>query len=571
LLLLPRKGETKQKKAALVNGSLILLNLAGAVALLLWATRMVRSGVEAVFGAWLRTNAGAYLKNPLVAALTGVGLAVLFQSATAASLLISGFAAQQVISVTSGIIALLGADLGSAVAVRLLSFNLKALSPVLILIGTVTFMASNNFTARHAGRIIIGIGLLLLALTLIGTASEPLRESSLLPVIVNRLASDSALAFVLAAIVTWLMHSSIASILLIATLASQSIVPPELGIDLMLGANFGGAMIAAALTRSGRPDQRAVTLGNLMLRGLGAIVVAVALSQFAIPLGKLAANPALQIVHGHILFNAALLVIGMILAPLAGRLARKWAGRNDLEAKASIADSEAETALDEAALPYPKQAIANATREVLRLTETIDVMLARIIDLYRSSTVGDLQQISQLDDRVDRRHAAIKLYLARATAKDVTEAEAMHCQELVAACVKLEQVGDIIVRNMLTHVQKMRDRKITFTPEGAKELSDMHRQVLANARLAFNVIVNRDTAIARSLVEEKDKMREIERIASQNHFERLREGTPTSIESSSIHLDTIRDLKEINALLASLAYPVLEQHGQLRGSRLKKG
>ena len=554
-----------------MNGSLILLNLAGAVALLLWATRMVRSGVEAVFGAWLRTNAGAYLKNPLVAALTGVGLAVLFQSATAASLLISGFAAQQVISVTSGIIALLGADLGSAVAVRLLSFNLNALSPVLILIGTVTFMASDNFTARHSGRIIIGIGLLLLALALIGTASEPLRESSLLPVIVNRLASDSALAFVLAAIVTWLMHSSIASILLIATLASQSIVPPELGIDLMLGANFGGAMIAAALTRSGRPDQRAVTLGNLMLRGLGAIVAAIAMSQFAIPLEKLATSPALQIVHGHILFNAALLVIGMILAPLAGRLAHTWAGRNDLEAKASIADSEAETALDEAALPYPKQAIANATREVLRLTETIDVMLARIIDLYRSTTAGDLQQIAQLDDRVDRRHAAIKLYLARATAKDVTEAEAMHCQELVAACVKLEQVGDIIVRNMLTHVQKMRDRKITFTLEGAKELSDMHRQVLANARLAFNVIVNRDTAIARSLVEEKDKMREIERMASQNHFERLREGTPTSIESSSIHLDTIRDLKEINALLASLAYPVLEQHGQLRGSRLKKG
>ena len=554
-----------------MNGSIVLLNLAGAVALLLWATRMVRSGVEAVFGAWLRVNAGIYLKNPFIAALTGIGLAILFQSATAASLLISGFAAQQVIGITSGIIALLGADLGSAIAVRLLSLNLKELSPVLILIGMITFMASDNFTARHAGRILIGIGLLLLALTLIGTASEPLREGKLLPVVVNTLSGDSALAFLLAALMTWLMHSSIAAVLLIATLARQSIVPAELGIDLMLGANFGGAMIAAALTRTGRPDQRAVTLGNLLLRGIGAVFAGFVISQLGFPFERLSSDPALQVVHGHILFNAALLAAGMILAPMVGRLVRSWVGRSAKEEQAAIADAEAETALDEAALPYPKQAIANATREVLRLTETIDVMLAKIIELFRSNLPGDMQQIAQMDDRVDHRHAAIKLYLARATAKDVSEAEAIQCQELVAACVKLEQVGDIIVRNMLTHVQKMRDRKITFTPEGESELVDMHRQVLANARLAFNVIVNRDTAIARALVEQKDKMREIERTASQKHFERLRDGTPASIESSSIHLDTIRDLKEINALLASLAYPVLEQHGQLRGSRLKKG
>ena len=554
-----------------MNGSIVLLNLAGAVALLLWATRMVRSGVEGVFGAWLRTNAGLYLKNPFIAAMTGMVLAILFQSATAASLLISGFATQQVITVTSGIIALLGADLGSALAVRLLTFDLKALSPALIFIGTVTFMVTDNFSARHTGRIIIGIGLLLLALTLIGTASEPLRESSLLPVIVNRLVSDAALAFLLAAVMTWLMHSSIAAVLLIATLASQSVVPPELGINLMLGANLGGAMIAAALTRSGHPDQRAVTLANLSLRGLGAVTAAVIMSRFAFPYGELAATPSLQIVHGHILFNATLLVIGIVLAPLTGSLARKWTTRGGRGTKTSLSAAEAETALDEAALSYPKQAIANATREVLRMSETIDVMLAKSVELFRNAVPGDIQQIAQMDDRVDRQHAAIKLYLARATAKDVSEVEAMHCQELVAACVKLEQVGDIIVRNMLIHIQKMRDRKITFTPEGERELLDMHRQVLANARLAFNVIVNRDTAIARTLVEQKDKLREIERVASQKHFERLREGTPASIESSSIHLDTIRDLKEINALLASLAYPVLEQHGQLRGTRLKKG
>jgi phosphate:Na+ symporter len=171
---------------------------------------------------------------------------------------------------------------------------------------------------------------------------------------------------------------------------------------------------------------------------------------------------------------------------------------------------------------------------------------------------------------VDRRHSAIKLYLAKATAHNVTEAEAMRCQELVAACVNLEQVGDIIVRNMLLHIQKKRDRNLEFTDEGWQELVRLHACVLANAKLAFNVIVNRDIETARQLVEEKDNLRAREKAASQRHFERLRSGSALSIESSTIHLDTIRDLKDINSLLASLAYPVLEEHGLLRGSRLKK-
>ena len=551
-----------------MSGSLIILNLAGAVALLLWATRMVRSGVEAVFGASLRGHLGPSLKNPLIAAGAGIFLAILFQSATAVGLLISGFAGQQIISVTSGIIAMLGADLGSAIAVRLLSFDLQALVPALILIGTITFMSTDNRNWRHAGRILIGIGLLLLSLRMIGQASAPLRESGLLPVIVKTLAADAALAFLVAAVVTWLFHSSVASILLIATLTKQGLIPSELGLDLMLGANFGGAMIAAALTRSGSPDQKAVPLGNLLLRGLGAIMAAIAVSKVSPRLDWLGSDPSLQIVHGHIAFNSALLIIGMLLAPLAAKAVKKWTRISDAD-KQGI-DTESATALDEAALAYPKQAIANATREVLRLCETIDLMLTRVKDLFRTTTKDDVAMIAQLDDRVDKRHSAIKLYLARATANDVSETEAIQCQELVAACVKLEQVGDIIVRNMLVAIQKKRDRKLEFTDEGWNELANMHAAVLSNAKLAFNVLVTRDWATARALVEEKDKLREWEKAASLKHFERLRSGSPLSIESSSIHLDTIRDLKDINSLLASLAYPILEEKGLLRMSRLKK-
>ncbi|MDQ2705755.1 MAG: Na/Pi cotransporter family protein, partial [Pseudomonadota bacterium] len=228
-------------------------------------------------------------------------------------------------------------------------------------------------------------------------------------------------------------------------------------------------------------------------------------------------------------------------------------------------------ALSEAALDSPPQALANATREVVGVCETIEIMLKRIMELYEAADDDKIKALAALDDRVDRKHAAIKLYLAKATQRELTEDEARRCQELIGACVKLEQVGDIIVRNMLVHVRKKLDRGLQFTPEGWHELTSFHASVLANARLAFNVLVSRDPATARQLVEEKDRLRDFEKETSKSHFGRLREGTARSVETSSIHLDTIRDLKQINSLLASMAYPVLEEQGLLRGSRLAAG
>ena len=198
-------------------------------------------------------------------------------------------------------------------------------------------------------------------------------------------------------------------------------------------------------------------------------------------------------------------------------------------------------------------------------------MLKRVFELYEAADADKIKALAALDDRVDRRHAAIKLYLAKVTIRQLSEAEALRCQELIGACVKLEQVGDIIVRNMLAHVQKKFDRGLEFTDEGWRELAAFHASVMANARLAFNVLISRDPATALLLVREKDRLRDLEKQTSQSHFVRLRDGTAKSVETSSIHLDTIRDLKQINSLLASMAYPVLEERGLLTGSRLKAG
>jgi phosphate:Na+ symporter len=410
---------------------------------------------------------------------------------------------------------------------------------------------------------------MILSLEMMNTATEPLRDSSLLPVIIDYLSGDPVTAFLLAALVTWLFHSSIAGVLLLMALAGKGIIHPELAIVMVLGVNFGSSVIAPLLTRGAPPAERVVPLGNLLMRGAGSIVMLVLYMIFRPKMDFLGSDATSEIVNAHILFNVIILIAGIPLSGLVLKATEAVVALSTPAEPEVPAEIEELSALNKSALAYPGQALANATREVVRMCEIIEIMLRRIIELYETPDARKTDELAALDDRVDRLHEGIKLYLAQIEPGKMSEREAARCQELLGACVKLEQVGDIIVRNMLPQVRKMLKRTLIFTPEGWLELSGFHAAVRANARLAFNLLVNRDPVTARQLVSEKDRLRDVEKETSRRHFERLREGTEQSVETSSIHLDTIRDLKQINSLLASIAYPVLEESGELSGSRLR--
>jgi len=551
-----------------VSGSVVLIHLAGAVALLLFATRMVRTGVERAYGDLLRRKLRGTMNNPLLAVLSGTALSIALQSSTAVTLLVGSFAGAGIVSGMSGQLAVRGAEIGSALVVKLLSFDLSLLVPICIAVGTFMFMATERRDWRQIGRILVGIGLLILSLELIGTASEPLRDSRLLPLVVDYFRGDPITAFLLSALITWLFHSSIAAVLLFVTLATRGLIPPELGIVLVLGVNLGSSVIAPLLTRHAAPGVRVVPVGNLLMRGVGSVVMLELYLAFDPPVSFLGTTVGDQIIHAHILFNCVILVAGIPLAGLVYRASERIVALGTPEKPAAALADEEMSALDETALDTPSLALANAMRETVRVCETVEIMLTRIIELYEHADQADIDALAGLDDRVDRWHVRIKLYLAKVPREKMNEAQAERARELLDACVRLEQVGDIIVRNMLALVRKKLDRGLTFTDEGWRELTSFHHAVLSNARLAFNVLVSRDAETARQLVREKDSLRDRERQASQSHFERLRDGALLSVETSSIHLDTINDLKQINSLLASLAYPVLEEAGMLTGSRL---
>ncbi len=547
---------------------LLLLNLAGATALLLYSVRMVRTGIERATGPSLRTLLIDRRRGRVTTAAMGVVLAVLLQSSTAAAILTVGFAASGLIGLAAGLALLLGADLGSALVVQFLSFRLDWLIPLLLAIGGFLFLKMERRVAKQIGRILLGVALILLSLRLIGEATLPLRESAALPVIVGFLEGEPVTSFLIGALFAFALHSSVAAILIVVTFVSGSVVPLDLGISLVLGANLGGALLAVWLTRGAAVVPRRIPIGNLIIRGCGALAVLALVQAVSLPLDALAANPGQQLVWLHLGLNLAILLVGLLLVAPLQALLELIMPKSTVQAPVEAARLRPASALDQAALKTPGLALASATREVLRMAELVEVMARPVMELYETGDRPQIAQIAALDDEVDRAFADIKLYIAALNPGGLTEKQKQRSLDLVDFAINLESAGDIVAKRLLTLAKKKDEFDVNFSREGWGELTNIHDRIMVNMQLAINVLVSEDGDAARQLVEEKDRIRILERDSRNEHLNRLRRGGETSVNSSNIHLETLRAFKEVNALFASVAQTLLLRRGLMRDTRL---
>jgi phosphate:Na+ symporter len=540
-------------------GSIVLLDLMGGVALLLWGLHMVLTGVLRAFGPYLRRFLGKALGNRFNAFCAGLGLTAILQSSTATGLITTSLAADGVVSLVPALAIMLGANVGTTLIVQVLSFNISAAAPVLFIIGLVTFRAGSQGLTRALGRIAIGLGLTLLALHILVDTLAPAEEAPIVRSLLATITHDPVLCVVIAAALTWAAHSSVAVVLLVMSLAYSHFVTPEAALALVLGANLGSAVnpLLEGATRAD-PTSRRLPLGNLINRLVGIFIALPILPLLARELTALQPDASKMTAEFHMLFNVALALIFIgLLGPLG------WFLERILPERKQSTDPSLPRYLDDAALDSPSLAITNAARETLRMGDAVETMLSQVMTAIMTNDRKLTSEVSKMDNVVDRLTEAIKLYIANLTRGSLDEREGRRAMEIVSFAINLEHIGDIIDKNLCELAVKKIKRGYQFSAEGAAELMSFHKRVSENLRIAFGVFMSGGVEAARRLITEKAELRNIELAAGDRHFERLREGRPESIETSSVHLDVLRDLRRIHSHLCSVAYPVLEAAGEL--------
>jgi len=535
-------------------GSAVLLDLMGGVALLLWGLHMVQTGILRAFGSELRRLLSKALGNRISALAAGLGLTTLLQSSTATALMTASFTAQGLVGLVPALAIMLGANVGTTLIVQLLAFNVVAVAPALFVIGIVAFRAGPRTRIRDLGRVAIGLGLALLALHILIDSLAPAENAPVAREVLRAITGDPIMCILLAAALTWAAHSSVATVLLIMSLAHSNFVTGSAAFALVLGANLGSAINPLFEgTRRGDPASYRLPVGNFLNRVVGIFLVAPFLYPLADGFRSFQPDMAKMTAEFHMAFNVvlALVFIGL-LDPLAAILARVFPPRTD------ATDPASPRHLDETALETPSLALADAARETLRMADIVEVMLRQGMAALLNNDRALVREVSRMDNVVDKLDEAIKLYITRLTRGSLDEREGRRAMEIISFSINLEHVGDIIDKNLTELAAKKIRRKLQFSDEGAAELTAFHERIVRNFRIALAVFMAGDIQEARRLVSEKAELRSIELAAAERHLERLRAGRQETLETTSLHLDVLRDLKRIHSHICSVAYPVLD-------------
>ena len=542
-----------------------LLNLLAAIALLVWGTHLVRTGILRVFGANLRQILADATRSRATAALAGVGVTALVQSSTATALIVSSFVGQGMVTLAAALAVMLGADVGTSLMAVVFHFDLSWLSPLLIFIGVLLFIARQNTTVGRVGRIFIGLGLMLLALSLISTSTRILTQSQVVQLALKSLSSDLLLEICAGALLACLAYSSLATVLLVATLAASQVIPMEVALGLVLGANLGSGLLAVLTTFNSATTVRQVPLGNLLFKIIGVLAVAPFIGLWLMHTSSIITGPATQVVVFHLAFNVLLaLVFIAFTSVMALWVAKLLPVKNDNGLSRPHH-------LDPSALSTPSLAISCAAREALHQADVVETMLLGTLTVIKNNDIELAENLRGLDDTVDELYSAIKYYLTKISREALAENESRRWTDIISFTINMEQIGDIVERILLDIEDKKIKRNCNFSEAGMAEICELHERLVANLRLSMSVFLNSDVRDAQRLLEEKVRFRDLERAYSATHLERLADNTMPSIETSSLHLDLISELKRINSHICSIAYPILDSAGALSPTRLRQG
>ena len=550
-----------------MSGLITLLDFAGYVALLLWGVHMVQTGVQRAFGAALGAALGRALGTRLRAFAAGLGITAALQSSTATGLMITGFAAGGVVGLVPALAAMLGANVGTTLIVQLLSFDLTALAPILILVGVWMFRRYPPGRTRDLGRVFIGLGLLLLSLHQLVGLFEPFQNAPMLAMMLDALATQPVAAVLLSAASTWAAHSSVAVVVLVMSLASHHMVAPHVAFALVLGANLGTAINPMIEGVTGDdPAARRLPLGNLLTRIVGVLAGLLVLPWLQPMMSELTSEPARAVANFHTLFNALIALVFLpLLTPYAALLTR-W-----LPKRADPNDPSRPQYLDEWAHDVPAVALGNAAREALRMADMLQTLLLYARAGFKRDNRHRMVQARQLDAALDKLENAITTYLATLDQENMTREDQQRLDDILAFASNIGHAGDIAHHGLLSHIAKLRKQGWVLSPEQRASLDETLGELIANQRQAAALFVNDDLRQARALAGEKSRFRAIESQAAEAHLQKIKSGQVDAAEVGALYLDILRDMKGINShLVGASAYPLLARHGELLPSRLRE-
>lgn len=530
----------------------LLFNIVGGTSLLLYGMRTASDGLQHAAGTRLRSWLSRLTSRRWMAVIVGAIVTAFLQSSSATTVMLVGFVSAGFMSLEQTIGVILGADIGTTVTVQLLAFNITQYALLLVALGVPLILATRQKQYNYLGQVLLGFGFIFLAIKLIGDTTAPLKQDPTVDQSLVNLASNPALAMILAMVLTILIQSSAGTIGLALTLATQGLVPLTLALPIIFGANIGTSAAALFSSIGATREAQRVAVAHALFKVVGVLLCFPFIGALAGLVAQTAPDTPRQIANAHTLFNVA---ITLIVFPLARPFA--WLVRQIVPEATAREEPFGPKYLDERVLDTPALAIGQATREALRLADIVQGMIRDSAAALMANDEELLEDVTRRDDQVDLLTEAIKNFLTNLSGQNLTQELSKQEVGLIYMISDLEHIGDIISKSLMPLARKKVEGKLAFSQDGRKEIQDLFEKVNENFTLSVAAFTSQSSELAEKVLRHKTRINQIERELRQTHIARLHAGLPETIETSSIHLDALNDLKRINSHATNIAYVVL--------------
>jgi phosphate:Na+ symporter len=531
-----------------------LVALFGGLALLLYGMRLIGDGLQRAAGGRLRHLLTSLTRNRFAAVGSGALVTAIIQSSSATTLMLIGFVSTGLLSFRQSLGVILGADIGTTVTVQLLAFKIQEFSLLLVGVGFAVSFVARRSAAKSAGVAILGFGLMFLGMKVMTDGLAPLAGDELARRVLIALSADPFFGLLAGAALSAGMASSAATIGLTLSLAQQGILTLAGAAPVVLGANIGTCAAALAASLHSTADARRVAIAHIAFKVLGVALVFPFITPLTALVARTAADTARQIANAHTLFNIAISAVFLPFAPLAARAIGAMVQdeeRGDNPFKTRY--------LDDRYLDQPALAIGQATREALRMGDVAQGMLRDAMGVLRTNNQELLEDVERRDDQLDYLEREIKLFLSRLGRETMSPDLARKEIGLISFIGNLENIGDIIDKNLMELARKKLYQGRRFSDAGEAELSEFHAIVSKNLERAIAGFAANDRTLAHEVLDQRPIVRQRERELRESHLMRLRRGLAESLETSEIHLDVLTNLKRISSHVTALVFPILDE------------
>ena len=536
----------------MTSADLVLFAILGGTALLLYGVRLVGEGLQRAAGARLRHLLSTLTGNRFKALLVGAGVTAMLQSSSATTVMLVGFASTGLLTLRQTIGVILGADIGTTVTVQLLAFDLLALSPLVVFVGWLLWTTGRG-SIRYVGQAILGFGFLFLGMKLVADGTAPLTRSALFGDLLRALTDQPLILLLIAAAFSGLVRSSAATIGFALSLAEAGVLPLTGAIPIIFGANIGTAVTALVAAIGQNAEARRVATAHAAFKVVGVALFFPFIAPFADLVARTAPDVPRQIANAHTIFNVVVAALFLPASQWAAELFTRFIPERATSSVGAIY-------LNAQTLDTPAVALGQALRETLRMGDVVVQSMRDSLTVLERNDETLLGQVIARDDVIDRLEEDIKQFLIQLSAQSLTEEQAERETALIFVIANLEEIGDVIEKNLMELAEKKIRGGHVFSQQGWAEIRDVHVKVLENLELALSALAAQDASIAEKVIRHKSHINLLERQLRQTHIHRLHEGLRESIDTSSLHLDLLANLKRANSLAAGIAYAVLGRH-----------